>query len=126
MKAIQDESPTQILMSFVEKGADVNIKADGESNCSCSANSLSFVSVGPYQWSTALQLGSSRGDKEFVAVLLAHGADPNIPGQIIFPMSNGVPYLLASSKGSLAVHSIMHLGTESWRSPNSFLTTVQT
>jgi ankyrin repeat protein len=70
-------------MSFVEKGADVNIKANSESNCSCPASSLSFVSVGPNQW-TALLLGISRGDKEFVAVLLAHGADPNIPGEKVF------------------------------------------
>ncbi len=76
-------------MSFVEKGADVNIKADGESNCSCTASSLSFVSVGPNQWSTALQLGSSRGDKEFVAVLLAHGADPNIRGEKVFQFQQG-------------------------------------
>jgi hypothetical protein len=76
-------------MSFVEKGADVNIKADGESNCSCPASSLSFVSVGPYQWSTALQLGSSRGDKELIAVLLAHGADPNIQGEKVFQFRQG-------------------------------------
>jgi ankyrin repeat protein len=89
MKAIQNESPMQILVSFVEKGANVNIKADGKSNCSCPASSLSFVSVGPYQCSTALQLGSSQGDKEFVAVLLAHGADPNIRGEKMFQFRQG-------------------------------------
>jgi SHS2 domain-containing protein len=35
MKGIKNQSLTRILMSFVEKGADVNIIAYGESNCSC-------------------------------------------------------------------------------------------
>ncbi|KAJ7886907.1 hypothetical protein B0H13DRAFT_2043518 [Mycena leptocephala] len=72
MKAIQDQSPTRILMSFVEKGADVNIKVDV-----------------PDRWSTALQLGISWGDKEFVTVLLAHGADPNIQGEKVFQFQQG-------------------------------------
>jgi hypothetical protein len=84
MKAIQNKSPMQILMSFIEKGADVNIQVDGESNYSCPASSLSFVLVKYSRWSTALQLASSQGDKEFVAVLLAHGADPNIRSEKVF------------------------------------------
>ncbi|KAF8129139.1 ankyrin repeat-containing domain protein [Mycena galopus ATCC 62051] len=63
-KAIQYKAPTQTLVSFVQNGADVNVKAD--------------VPFG--EPSTALHLGVSRGDKEFIAMLLGHGGDPNIKG----------------------------------------------
>ncbi|KAF8155160.1 ankyrin repeat-containing domain protein [Mycena galopus ATCC 62051] len=63
-KAIQYKAPTQTLVSFVQNGADVNVKADVPSG----------------EPSTALHLGVSRGDKEFIAMLLGHGGDPNIEG----------------------------------------------
>ncbi|KAF8145715.1 kinase-like domain-containing protein [Mycena galopus ATCC 62051] len=61
-KAIQYKAPTQTLVSFVQNGADVNVKADVPSG----------------EPSTALHLGVSRGDKEFIAMLLGHGGNPNI------------------------------------------------
>jgi ankyrin repeat protein len=42
-----------------------------------------------YQWLTALQLGTAWGDKEFITVLLAHGADPNIRGEKVFQFRQG-------------------------------------
>jgi hypothetical protein len=41
-KAIQDKSPTQTLLSFVEKGADVNIRADGRPNFFFSSKQLNL------------------------------------------------------------------------------------